>query len=83
MYHKVINRRCTHRAINRVMYHLKDGLERVFLKEELMLIPKDTELLPDYVQNGDTSKNEPLNPRTFQAGQGSVWVNPKVAISAK
>ena len=25
---------------NRVMYHPKDGLERVFMKEELMLIPK-------------------------------------------
>ena len=25
---------------NRVMYHLKDGLERVFMKGELMLIPK-------------------------------------------
>ena len=34
---------------NRVMYHLKDGLKRVLMKEELMLIPKDTELLPDYV----------------------------------
>ena len=35
---------------NWVMYHLKDGPERVFVKEELMLIPEDTELLPDYVQ---------------------------------
>ena len=35
---------------NRVMYHLKNGLERVFVKEELICIPKDTELLPDYVQ---------------------------------
>ena len=31
---------------NQVMYHLKDGLKRVFMKEELMLIPEDTELLP-------------------------------------
>ena len=35
---------------NWVTYHLKDGLERVFMKEELMLIPKDTELPLDYVQ---------------------------------
>ena len=35
---------------NRVMYYLKDGSERVFVKEELMLIPEDTELPPDYVQ---------------------------------
>ena len=32
---------------NQVMYHLKDGLERIFVKEKLMLIPKDTELPPD------------------------------------
>ena len=36
---------------NRVMYYLKDGPERAFVKEELMLIPEDTELPPDYVQN--------------------------------
>ena len=35
---------------NRVMYHLKDGPERVFTEEELMPIPKDTKLQPDYVQ---------------------------------
>ena len=35
---------------NRVMYYLKDGPERAFLSEELMLIPADTELPPDYVQ---------------------------------
>ena len=35
---------------NRVMCYLKDGPERVFVKEELMLIPEDTELPPDYVQ---------------------------------
>ena len=34
---------------NWVMYYLKDGPERVFAKEKLMLIPKDTELPPDYV----------------------------------
>ena len=33
---------------NWVMYYLKHGPERVFVKEELMLIPKDTELPPDY-----------------------------------
>ena len=36
---------------NRVMYYVKDGLERAFVKEELMLIPEDIkELRPDYVQ---------------------------------
>ena len=37
-------------AGNRVMYYLKDGPERAFVSEELMLIPEDTELPPDYVQ---------------------------------
>ena len=35
---------------NRVMYYLKDGLERSFVSEELMSIAEDTELPPDYVQ---------------------------------
>ena len=35
---------------NCVMYYLKDGPERAFVSEELMLIPEDTELPPDYVQ---------------------------------
>ena len=35
---------------NWVMYYPKDGPERAFVKEELMLIPEDTELPPDYVQ---------------------------------
>ena len=35
---------------NRVMYFLRDGPERSFVKEELMPIPEDTELPPDYVQ---------------------------------
>ena len=35
---------------NRVMYYLQDGPDRTFVKEELMLIPEDTELPPDYVQ---------------------------------
>ena len=29
---------------NWVMYYLVDGLENAFVKEELMLIPEDTEL---------------------------------------
>ena len=33
------------------MYYLTDGPERAFVSEELMLIPEDTELPPDYVQN--------------------------------
>ena len=36
---------------NHVMYYLKDGPERAFVSEELMLIPEGTELPPDYVQN--------------------------------
>ena len=36
---------------NRVMYYLSEGPERAFVSEELMLIPEDTELPPDYVQN--------------------------------
>ena len=35
---------------NHVMYYLKDGPERAFVSEELMLVPEDTELPPDYVQ---------------------------------
>ena len=33
-----------------VMYYLRDRPERAFVSEELMLIPEDTELSPDYVQ---------------------------------
>ena len=35
---------------NRVMYCLLNGPERAFVSEELMQIPEDTELPPDYVQ---------------------------------
>ena len=35
---------------NPVMYYLLNGPERAFVSEELMLIPEDTELPPDYVQ---------------------------------
>ena len=35
---------------NRVMYYLRDGPERAFVSKELMLIPEDTELPPDHVQ---------------------------------
>ena len=35
---------------NHVMYYLADGPEQAFVLEELMLIPEDTELPPDYVQ---------------------------------
>ena len=33
-----------------MMYYLADGPERAFVSEEFMLIPEDTELPPDYVQ---------------------------------
>ena len=39
------------RSGNRVMYYLSEGPERAFVSKELMLIPEDTELPPDYVQN--------------------------------
>ena len=35
---------------NRVTYYLLNGPERASVSEELMLIPEDTELPPDYVQ---------------------------------
>ena len=35
---------------NHVMYYLPDGPEKAFVSEELMLIPEDTKLPPDYVQ---------------------------------
>ena len=35
---------------NLVTYYLPDGPERAFVSEKLMLIPEDTELLPDYIQ---------------------------------
>ena len=35
---------------NRVVYYLLNGPERAFVSEELMLIPEDTVLPPDYVQ---------------------------------
>ena len=35
---------------NRVMYYLNNGPERSFVSKDLMLIPEDTELPPDYVQ---------------------------------
>ena len=43
-------REITENPGNRVMYYLRDGPERAFVSEELMLIPEDTELPPDYVQ---------------------------------
>ena len=35
---------------NSEVYYLSDGPKRAFVSEELMLIPEDTELPPDYVQ---------------------------------
>ena len=43
-------REITENPGNHVMYYLTDGPERAFVWEELMLIPEDTELPPDYVQ---------------------------------
>ena len=35
---------------NQVMHYLSYGPERAFVSEELMLIPEDTELPPDYIK---------------------------------
>ena len=35
---------------NRVMYYLLNEPMRAFVSEELMPIPEDTELPPDYIQ---------------------------------
>ena len=35
----------------RVIYHLQHGPERAFVKEELMLIPEDTQLPPEWVKD--------------------------------
>ena len=43
-------REITENPGNRMMYYLLDEPERAFVSEELMLIPEDTELPPDYVQ---------------------------------
>ena len=43
-------REITENPGNRVMYYLADGPERASVSDKLMLIPKDTELPPDYVQ---------------------------------
>ena len=34
---------------NRVLYYLYDGLDRVFVREELMHIPEDTQVPPKWV----------------------------------
>ena len=36
---------------NRTIYYLDNGIKRSFVKEELMSIPEDTKLPPNYVQN--------------------------------
>ena len=43
-------REITENPGNHVMYYLTDGPEQAFVLEELMLIPEDTELPPDYIQ---------------------------------
>ena len=43
-------REITENLGNCVMYYLNNGPERAFVSEELMLIPEDTELPPDYIQ---------------------------------
>ena len=47
---ELIDREIVENPGNCVMYYLRDGPERAFVSEELMLIPEDTEFLPDYVQ---------------------------------
>ena len=43
-------REITENPGNHMMYYIRDRPERAFVSEELMLIPEDTELPPDYVQ---------------------------------
>ena len=54
---------------NQAMYYSANELKRAFINEELMLIPEDTELPPDFVQNGQnvfTSKMEFLSAEEFE-----------------
>ena len=53
---KVISSPC-----NWITYNLADGLEKAFVKKKLMLIPEDTELPPDYAQNGEISPVYKIN----------------------
>ena len=58
---------------NQVMYHLEDGPERAFIKEELMFIPKDTELPPDLFKNGENVPTSKMNfPTAEQFEQNKV-----------
>ena len=43
-------REITENPGNRVMYYLLDRPEQAFVLEELLLIPEDTEVPPDYIQ---------------------------------
>ena len=43
-------REITENPGNHMMYYLADGPVRAFVSEELMLIPEDTELPLDYIQ---------------------------------
>ena len=48
--------RATDRILSKKTYRLREvmkdtGPERAFVSEEPMLIPEDTELPPDYIQN--------------------------------
>ena len=38
---------------NRVLYNLQDGPDRAFLREELMDIPEDTQVPPEWLVNGN------------------------------
>ena len=70
---------------NQVLYYLAHGLERAFIKEELMLIPEDTKLPPDFVQNDENipaSKNGIFDSRTTRGEQSCMWANPKIVRSA-
>ena len=51
------------------MYYLADELKGAFINKELMLIPEDTELPPDFEQNDQnvfTSKMEFLSAEEFE-----------------
>ena len=46
---------------NRVTYYLADALERAFMKEELMLIPEDTNCHLIFYKNGEIAPISKIN----------------------
>ena len=66
---------------NRMIYRLKDGIETVFIKEELMLIPEATELPLIMSKNGEEVPASKMNFST--AEQGLAWLSHEVPTALK